>query len=427
MLKRLMGALCLLLICSSAAASVSLRTQYGATLLSADGEIIVEEGIHSDIVSIGNGLFAAGDSKAYALMNAQGEILSEKTYTYMKCESDVIIAEKGGALGLLNLEGREISEFKYTDIVADTSGVCRALYGNADSALGMRLYILKDCEKIETELQLARIGDTSYRGLLSFKDTNGRYGYVSLMGETLIAAQYRYASDFVNGYAAVVIEDQYGAIDTSGAFIVAPEYDYLEISEYGYIVAAQANARVAIFDYQGELLSEYFGDNIKIALVGRYYTVCDDISLRIYDDTHEMSAEVSPSTSVYVGLGDQLILSDGAFGEYNTRIWKTQNLYQHIYPLGNISGESVYAAMIVNAVKYENHILKETQYSLDMDSVRYVLIDSDGEKLTDEQYLSVALLGEDRLLVQTEEAYRMIDIYGETYWSRTIETAATAE
>lgn len=428
MVKHFFCAVCLLLLCAVASASVGISMEDSAMLLSNDGEIIVPEGKYAEIVSIGNGLFAVGDSDGYALMNAQGEVLSKSDYDFIKCDGDAIIAEKDGSLGLLSTAGQEISEFKYTFITADESGICWALYGKAGSALGMRLCILsKNGEESETELYLASIGDAAFRGLLSAKDMNGRYGYIDFSGEMAIEAQFQYASDFLNGCAVVVIENQYAAIDANANVIIPPKYDFLQISEYGYIVAAQSNARVAIFDLNGELIDEYFGDDIGIALVGSYYIVRDDVSLRIYSDTHEMLAELSPTSSVYAGIGTDLIIADGVFGAENTHIWNTESDYQQIYPLCEIDGEAVYAAMIVNAVKYENHTLGEIQYSLDMRSVRYALIGSDGEALSNQEYLSVEYLGEERLFVQTEEAYQMIGIDGRIYWSKPILTEASDE
>ena len=331
-------------------------------------------------------------------------------------------------LGLLNKKGKEISEFKYSFITPDESGDCWALHGNPNSTMGMNLVMLKDGkEEKDTGIRLLALGKEPYQGLLSARNTAGLYGYINLNGEMAIEAKYQYTGDFVNGCAVVVENDQFGIIDISGSLIVKNEFDFIDISEYGYIIAAQSGEKVAVFDMQGNLLDEYFGENISIALVGRYYTVCDEVSLRIYSDNHRLLYEKPPYSAVYQGVGDQLIFSDGVFGENCVRILGTQNVYQNVYPLGMINGEAVYGYISVNAVKSENHTLNEIQYSLDMSTLRYGAINSKGEILLDSRYLSLELLDEDRLLVQTEDEWQMIDILGNVYWSMDIKTEASGE
>ena len=324
-------------------------------------------------------------------------------------------------LGLIDDQGKELSQFQYTFITPSDNGICWALKGTMDSALGMELYILKEDEAdVKTPLRLSGIGKKAYNGLISVRDTDGFYKYINLEGEIVLEKNWRFAGDFVNGCAAVVNDDEFGAIDAAGRQIVPCRYDYLEVSEYGYIIAAQSNEKVFIFDQTGKKLDEYYGDNISIGLVGRYYTVCDDINLRVYSDTHELLFEIPADASVYEGLGDQLLISDGAFGEHCVRIRGSEKKYQNIYPLGDIEGQGVYGFISVDVRSAYNNILEENQYSLKMESMRCGVIDSRGEILLDSEYLSVELLGEDRLLVQTEDQWQMIDIRGKVYWSQDI-------
>ena len=427
MFKRLTGILCLIIICATASAAVSVRTENGSALLSADGATIAEWGRYADIVPLGGDLFAAGDAGSYALMNAQGEGISAAGYGYLECADYAVIAEKDGKLGLLDKSGREISGFEYAAITEGENGVYWALSGDSASALGMELCILGSGVENKTGLRLLGIGNRPYNGLLSARLSDGHSGYIDAEGNMAIAAQFQHASDFVNGCAAVALDDKFGAIDTSGALIIPAEYDFLQVSEYGYIIAAQMAGRVAVFDMHGALIDEYFGENISIGLVGRHYTVCDEISLRVYSESHEMLFETAPTASVSVGIGDQLIVSRGTFGENSTRIRGTERDYQNIVPLGVIDGEAVYASISVNAVKYEDNMLGEIQYALDMTGVRCGVIDSKGEKLLEDEYLSVEMLGEDRLLVQTEYEWQMIDISGKVYWSGDVKTQPSAE
>ena len=144
--------------------------------------------------------------------------------------------------------------------------------------------------------------------------------------------------------------------------------------------------------------------------------------MRVYSAGHEMLFELPSSASLYAGIGEDLIVSDGLFGEKCTRIVGTQADYQNIYPLGMLEGRAVYVYMDVFAAKYMNDMLGEIQYSVDMSAARYGVIDSSGEVLLESAYRSVELLPEDRLLVRTEDQWQLIDIRGEVYWSAAAKT-----
>lgn len=59
---------------------------------------------------------------------------------------------------------------------------------------------------------------------------SGLWGYVDRQGAVKIKPQFKEASEFCNGYAAVKLGDKYGLIVPSGQFTVQPIYDL--VSEY---------------------------------------------------------------------------------------------------------------------------------------------------------------------------------------------------
>lgn len=423
MFKRFIGLICLILICSCASAAVSVSMDTGAALLTAEGSAIVSPGTYDDIVFLGDGMFAAGTGGKYALMSGGGALLTDTAYSYLQRCGSAVLAEKGGKLGLLDKSGDEISSFIYERIAPGESGTYWALAGEADSAAGMDLYILDGMGGEElADLRLSDIGAAFCQGLLSVRTPDGLYGYIGADGKMALEAIYQYASDFISGCAVVSLDGKFGAIDLSGALVVPPEYDFLQATEFNCIIGAQTPGRVAVFGMDGALLDEYLGEDIAASVVGSHYTVTDDISMRVYSADHEMLFELPPSASLYAGIGEDLIVSDGLFGEKCTRIVGTQADYQNIYPLGILEGRAVYAYMDVFAAKYMNDMLGEIQYSVDMSAARYGVIDSSGEVLLESAYRSVELLPEDRLLVRTEDQWQLIDIRGEIYWSAAAKT-----
>lgn len=62
----------------------------------------------------------------------------------------------------------------------------------------------------------------------------GQFGYIDKSGTYVIAPQFSDAKSFSEGRAAVVQEDKWGFIDTSGKFAIQPEYDKVNYFNSGY-------------------------------------------------------------------------------------------------------------------------------------------------------------------------------------------------
>ena len=208
-------------------------------------------------------------------------------------------------------------------------------------------------------------------------------------------------------------------IDRSGDWIVEPAYDFLEISESGFILAADADG-VRLLDMNGGEIAAYLEENIYAALVGADYVIEDGESLRIFDASGVLLEEFAPDVSVTEGVGEQLIISEGMWGETCVRLLGTQESYQNLYPLGMAGEEPVYACMEVNAARYMNDLLQEIQIAVDMDSARYGMVNGAGEQILPCEYISIEYLSDDRFLVRTERQWQMIDSAGKVYWRRRV-------
>ncbi len=57
------------------------------------------------------------------------------------------------------------------------------------------------------------------------RNDNGLYGYCDANGRTVIPHAYYDALDFIDGHAAVLVEDKWGIINDSGHLLVPPTYD----------------------------------------------------------------------------------------------------------------------------------------------------------------------------------------------------------
>ena len=407
-------AIMLSLLLGSARAAVAVRMDDASALLTEDGSVIVPAGTYEDIVALGGGLFAASsEGELYALMDAEGALLTDAVYDGFRRTDRALLAHRDGAWGQMGPDGAEIGAFAYSRIETDGADGC---WGIGE---GSELIVLNaDGTARDSGLRVLRIGGAA-EGLLPVELSASLWGCCDASGGLAIPAEYEYIGSFVEGRAAAVSDGLYGAIDRSGAWIVEPEYGFLEISAAGFMLAANKDG-AKVLDMDGGERALYSGANIYAALAGVGYIVGDGESLRIYDASGTLVQEAAPNAVVSEGMGEQLVLSEGMWGEECVRLLGTQTAYQNLYPLGTAGGEAVYACMKVNAARYENDLLHEIQISVDMDTARYGIANAAGEQSLPYNYVSIDFLSDDRFLARTESRWQMIDSGGRVFWSRRI-------
>lgn len=420
-LRRLLCAILLavMLLAGNAQAALCVRMDDGAALLDRDGGEIVAPGTHSDIVFLGGGLYAAGNEGGlYALMDADGALRTEFLYDQLRCEGDLLLAQRDGLWGMLRADGTPLSGFVYSWMQPNGAGGAWAIAGDRSDAESDPLYRVSASGTVsETDLRVHAVGGGT-EGMLSVQlPGERRYGYCDAAGELAIPAQFDYAGDFTGGLAAAVLEGRYGAIDMLGAWVLQQEYDFLQISPAGFILAAVELEGVYVFDGSGAELARYEGNDVYAALAGEGYVVSDPDALQLYDASGALLLETSHDASVTEGIGGQWIVSDGAWGESCVRLLGTDSAYQNLYPLGTAGEDALYACMTVNVGRYMNDKLGEIQLSTDMDSARYGVVGSDGEVLLEPVYRALYFLEDDRLLARSDEAWLVLDTSGEVYWT----------
>lgn len=420
-MKRIMAlGMALILSMGSACAAVSVRMDDAAALLSEDGAEIVPAGAYDDIVDLGGGLFAAQTGGRYALMGADGELKTAAEYGDLRLTGDFLIAESSGGWGMLDLDGRELSAFGYAQLEPTGEGGCWAALGSQDN-LEPGEFCTLDAQGRErtTEMEIRQMGDPGAGGLLPILLPGYEsWGYCDAQGYLQIEPRFEYAGPFVAGCAAVVAEGRYGAVDADGNYVVAPEYDFLEVSPSGFILAARAQEGAWVFGADGALRAEYAGEDVFAALVGGGYAVADPAAVELYGADGALLAEFGPDAAVYEGMDGQLIASEGMWGEACVGILGTQPRYQNLYLLGRAQGAPVYASMSARVARYMNDLLGEIQLSVDMDTARYGLVGAAGEELLPCRYELIEALCDDRFLVYAQGRWQMIDAAGKVYWSR---------
>jgi len=419
MKKTILLALCLLFLLNSHAfAALAVRMDDGALLLDADGGVIVPMDAYDDIVPLGEGLFAAGISGRYALMDADGKLLTGAKYTDLRLDGAFILACADGFWGLLDKSGNAKTGCLYTRIVPGDGGYW-AVKGELNDLESDELFIIgPDGNERASGLYLRSMGEAGEGDMLAVQlPDNGLWGYCDADGKPAIPAAYSYAGSFASGIAPVAAGGNYGAINMQGEYIAPPEYDFLDVTPGGLIIACNADG-ARILDSGGAELLSFHGEGLMAAAAGDGFVIADHKSLRLFNSRAELLAELAADASVYEGLNGRFIFAEGPWGEECVYLNGTQQKYQNIYPLGMAGETQLYACMQANAARYVNDLLGEIQLSVDMESARYGVIDGSGEMLLPCEYESIEYLADDRLLAYTGGQWQMIDSRGRVYWAR---------
>lgn len=419
-MKKISLILCALLLLGTAQAAVRVRLPEGAAILNEDGTEIFNKNQYEDATVLYDDLYAVKINGKYALANADGALLTDAEYGIFRRAGENLSAKLEDHWVILNREGKPFDLYQYDEILP--AGDCYLALCDTDNDRTELCSI--DCTGIcrETGLYVNALGDEFVCGLAAVRmsDTN-LYGYCDKTGSLVIPAVFDFAGDYAGNRAAVVQSGKYGAIDETGNMVVPAEFDFLQVSEEGLILAEKYGEGVFIYSSDGTVRAHYADADSGWLLPDGRTIICGE-HVCVYDVEGNRLLTLPGDASVYAGINGQLIVSEGAWGEFCVYIQGTDARYQNIYPLGTACGEAVYAYLTVRTGRYMNDMLGEIQYSFDTESARYGVIDGSGNILLDAVYRSVDYLCDDRLLVQTEDQWQMIDVSGKVYWQTDAKT-----
>ena len=147
-------------------------------------------------------------------------------------EKNVLKVQKDGKLGLINLDGKEISEIIYDDIKT-LKGVENSIIVSKDGNYGL------------LNSKGVKVLDTNYKDILSFGD------------------------DYINGYIVVNSENKYELINTSGEKILQNSYEKIEnIYSDKYFVVTEEGKKEVINKDGEKIITDGFDEIKQIANSG---------------------------------------------------------------------------------------------------------------------------------------------------------------
>jgi len=428
MCRRILAALLALCLWMGGAAAevLCVSAEDCAALLLDDGTELIAPGVYEEIFCLTDGeRYAVGrtgeSGMRYALCDASGALLTDFLYAMLSVDGGVILYRQNGLCGAMDMNGEELLPAAYTQLAAAGDGNFLAITGDPnDDAADEILIVSPENEALTTGVRTANGLSALSSDRMLYRDPGAElYGYLDGQGRVAVEAAFEYAGTFENGLARASEDGKLGVIGPDGVWLIMPRYDFLEFGD-GIIVCLEGGETCAVFD--ASTCAELYrveGKNLRAATVGSCVIVVDDQQMVLYSADGAPLLTAAPDTTIFPGAGKQLLMSDGDWGAECIRIIHPDGTLaerrdQHLLPLDGAR----YAFMTMRAAAYYSDALGEIRYSCDYDSMRFGMMDTDGNEILPAEYLEIRALGEDRYLTVADNGLRLVDGVGTVIWSR---------
>ena len=294
-LTAMLIALLLLLTCTDALAaeSYALRTGGSAVLADADGNLLVNAGMYSDMIRLSDDdLFAASPvgSAQYGLISGDGQALTEFVYDSLNFDGESVIFSQDSLYGAMDAQGNIKIEAHYTRLIPMGNETYLALKGDPLDDTPDALYVVSgEGSESATGLRLTYGPFSAGDGLSVAVAQGGLYGYLGADGQWAIDAQFTWADTMQHSSARVSTQDGMGLIASDGTWLIEPRdgrlivsgqaedapvlcvdslgvsllsaTDGAEISRFeGALNAAFTGSSICIEDENGVFLTDYEGN-----------------------------------------------------------------------------------------------------------------------------------------------------------------------
>ena len=306
-------------------------------------------------------------------------LFSENRYVDIKKYSEGVIAVKSnnGKYGYVDKTGKVVIPFKYDDAGEFHNGI--ALVYIKDG------YTLIDkTGKIILGKRYASI-ERSSCGLRKVHDIEtGKYGYINNNGEVTLSLIYDNATEFYNGTAIVMINNESFLINTIGN-MKSKIYDYIYYYPSSYLVM-EKNSKYGYINLDGEEKVPCIYDNASEEKNGVAVVVKDKNEYLI-----DMNGKV-----MFKFKSEYLFIEHGIY-ENIVLIWSDKN---------KKSGLIGYNGEIIMSPKYYIIGEFENNYAVVGNENReYGLIDKTGKEIIPLKYLDLISFGEDGFMYAEENEF----------------------
>ncbi len=438
MRKRLATALLAvaMLFSTACAAPIAVNFEDTAALIDENGAEIVAPGAYDFIFALGGdgALFSGGSDVEgeyfYALLNGEGERLTQQAYDMFSQDGDVVIFSQDGRYGAMRADGQVLFEAAYTQLVSNGEGGFLGLTTDCFDEEPDGLYSI-DAQGNQTATGVRTLGALGrFEGGLMplISAENNLYGYVDASGQWAVRPQFVFAGTFIGERALASLSTGYGLIDRTGNWVLTPKYVSLTYDDASLALAVETGGAAVGFD--PVTCAEKFRIDDASGFVSVYdglLQVYDVDAVRLYDYEGNLIHTAPAGASYAAGLNGQYILTDGPWGAACCRLLNgdgtlSEQAWQSLFPLFAVDGTAYYGIMRFDASAEYSETLNEETYTWDTDSVRYGVVNGAGETVLEAEYEELYAISDGRLFARRGGAQGVMDVSGN--WIYQLDTAS---
>ena len=414
--------------------AVALNFEDAAALIAPDGRVLAAPGEYDTIFSVdmdaAGERFAAGgmvDGQIlYALLDASGEPLTEQAYEMFMCENGYVLFLQNERYGAMTWDGEELFSAQFTSLVTNGQDGFLATTTDCWDDEPDGLYSVDRTGKASATgvKTLGPVGTFS-EGMMSLLSAeNYKYGFVDVDGQWAIRPQFEYAENFLDGRACAQLTTGLGMIDRTGNWALTPKYDSISREEGGKFVLAVENQSVCLA-LDAQTLSERFrvtGENLYASCMGQTVQVYAADGVSLYAADGACIYQGSEDTGFAGGENGQTVVYEGEWGAACVYLLARDGSvvcgpYQQLASLGTFGDTAYYTYMTFPVAENFSAELNQTVYDWDLESVRYGMIDQQGNEVLPAEYTALYRLSDDCLYFERDGVAGAMDATGRLLYS----------
>ncbi|GAB4134599.1 MAG: hypothetical protein Fur0041_08050 [Bacteroidia bacterium] len=250
----------------------------------------------------------------YGIADTTGKLLADVQFEEMPVYGDGLFrVMKNKKYGFADAKGKMVIPAEWDYAVAFSEGKAIVVKGNQASIINKQGKILAG--NLGSGAGLYRFN----AGLARCRAEDGRYGFLDETGKRVIPVQFDAADDFdpEDKVAIVSKNDQYGLINTSGEFVVNPEYEFIFNLGDGYYQVKHEDGGTGVVDKTGKKILNTDYDEVFL-LQKNLFTVEKDMLTGCYDASGKEIFPPVSITNIFFLNGRSEVSKDGKFGMIDT-------------------------------------------------------------------------------------------------------------
>lgn len=190
------------------------------------------------------------DAKLWGYMDETGQVVVEPAYHFADVFSEGFARMKlGEKWGYVDTNGKVIAEPQY-------ERARRFADGLAAVRVNRKFGYINASGEMVIEPQFSKMAQGFSHGLAAVPDSTKKFGYLNRAGKVVIPHKFTDAHEFSEGLAAVAEGDKWGFIDTTGSWVLGPQYVWADKLVDGHSlvrIGTQPHVDYALIDRKGEI------------------------------------------------------------------------------------------------------------------------------------------------------------------------------